>query len=133
MNLLQYPTNFTVDLYLKLIKNNIIGSKCVKECPEECDSISYDLFHSFSKLENYKNIDDLNDCVYFTIFYEKLSYTLIDQIPKTNALDLISNIGGNLGLFIGVSFLSFAEIIELFIEIFFILKNFNLVGDLNAI
>jgi len=123
MNLLQYPTNFTVDLYLKLIKNNIIGSKCVKECPEECDSISYDMFHSFSKLENNKNIDDLNDCIYSTIFYEKLSYTLIDQIPKTNALDLISNIGGNLGLFIGVSFLSFAEIIELFIEILFILKS----------
>ena len=40
-----------------------------------------------------------------------------------NALDLISNIGGNLGLFIGVSFLSFAEIIELFIEILFILKS----------
>lgn len=34
-------------------------------------------------------------------------------------IDLIANIGGNLGLFIGVSFLSFAEIIELILEIFF--------------
>jgi hypothetical protein len=58
-----------------------------------------------------------------TFFYESLSYTVIDQIPKMNMLDLISNIGGNLGLFIGVSFLSFAEIIELFIEILFILKS----------
>jgi len=39
-----------------------------------------------------------------------------------NELDLISNIGGNMGLFIGVSFLSFAELIELFIEIVLIFK-----------
>jgi hypothetical protein len=124
MNLLPLnSTNYSpIDLYFKLIQNNIINSKCLIECPEECDSISYDAFHSFSKLENYKNIQ-LNDCVYFTIFYESLSYTVIDQVPKMNILDLISNIGGNLGLFIGVSFLSFAEIIELFIEILFILKS----------
>jgi hypothetical protein len=50
MNLLiQNSTNYsTIDLYLKLIQNNIINSKCVIiECPEECDSISYDIFHSF--------------------------------------------------------------------------------------
>ena len=35
--------------------------------------------------------------------------------------DLISNIGGNLGLFIGISFLSFAEIIELLIEAIYII------------
>jgi len=35
--------------------------------------------------------------------------------------DLISNIGGNFGLFIGISFLSFAELIELFVEIIIIL------------
>ena len=42
--------------------------------------------------------------------------------------DLISNIGGNLGLFIGISFLSFAEIIELFLETIHILlekKSFH--------
>jgi hypothetical protein len=33
-------------------------------------------------------------------------------------LDLISNIGSNLSLFIGISFISFAEIVELLIEIF---------------
>ena len=49
---------------------------CNKECPEKCDSISYVIFHSFSKLENYKNIE-LNDCIYFTIFYESLSYIFV--------------------------------------------------------
>ena len=32
-------------------------------------------------------------------------------------LDLISNIGSNLSLFIGISFISLAEIFELFVEI----------------
>jgi hypothetical protein len=41
--------------------------------------------------------------------------------------DLISNIGGNLGLFIGISFLSFAELIELFVEIICIILGKN--GD----
>jgi hypothetical protein len=38
-----------------------------------------------------------------------------------NIFDLIASIGGNLGLFIGISFLSFAEIIEILGEIIIIL------------
>jgi hypothetical protein len=38
-------------------------------------------------------------------------------------IDLISNIGGILGLFLGVSFLSIIELIELFLEILFLLYN----------
>ncbi len=38
-----------------------------------------------------------------------------------NVLDLISNIGSNLSLFIGISFISFAEIIEILGEIIIIL------------
>jgi hypothetical protein len=45
---------------------------------------------------------------------------VIDQIPKMNSFDFISNLGGNFGLFIGISILSFAEFIELFIEIILI-------------
>ena len=37
--------------------------------------------------------------------------------------DLVSNIGGILGLFIGVSFLSFIEIFELIFEVLFILAE----------
>ena len=100
----------------------------------ECDSVKYETFYSFTKpdVNNSLNVK-LADYVSFGVYFDSLDYTLIDQMPKMNMLDLISNIGGNLGLFIGVSFLSFAEIIELIIEIFFILKNFNLVSDLNNI
>ncbi len=101
------------------------------KCPEECDSIQYDISHSFTKYSEVitKNVQ-IEDYVFFTVFYESLQYTVIDQIEKMDIFDLISNIGGNLGLFIGISFLSFAELIELFVEIICIttskkIKNTN--------
>jgi hypothetical protein len=51
------------------------------------------------------------------VYYEDLKYTLISQSPKTDTLSLISNIGGILGLLLGISFLSFIEILEIIIEI----------------
>jgi hypothetical protein len=59
----------------------------------------------------------------FNVYYADSTYTTITELAKQEFLDLISNIGGNLGLFIGISFLSFAEIFELLFEIVFILFN----------
>ena len=105
------PTEF-INIYLKIIQN---GLDCYSECPEECDSIKYETLHTFTKSSS-----NINNLVVFNIFYPSLYYTVIDQIPKMNSFDFISNLGGNFGLFIGISFLSFAEFIELFIEIILI-------------
>ena len=45
-----------------------------------------------------------NTILEVTVYYEDLSYTMISQTAKTNLIDLISNCGGLLGLFIGTSF-----------------------------
>ena len=42
-------------------------------------------------------------------------------MPKTETFSFISEMGGILGLFVGCSFVSFFELAELFIEIYFIL------------
>jgi hypothetical protein len=132
----------------KLSKNyfNIINSDindlCKNECPLECDSVNYDTSYTsskFSKKRLLKNIkrnffkqyfndlaknlteEDLDRVTIITVYYSDFSYKSIIEIPKMDFIDLIANIGGNLGLFIGVSFLSFAEIIELILEIFIIL------------
>ena len=113
---------------------------CSKECPLECDSVKYDLSISFTKLivervvslanelggivnPKFKMLTekDSQDLVFVNVFYKDLDYTSISQLPKMDFFDLVSNIGGNLGLFIGVSFLSFAEIIEFIIEAVYIL------------
>ena len=49
----------------------------------------------------------------FVVFYKNLNYVLITEKPNMELADLISNIGGILGVFLGVSFLSFIEIIEI--------------------
>jgi hypothetical protein len=135
---------------IKLMEQNFKGNFTL-ECPLECDSVRYDVSISFSKIipEGYIKFLKENDLLSFlnpkfklstendsknlatiSVFYNDLEYTRISQLPKMDFFDLISNIGGNLGLFIGISFLSFAEIIELFIETFYILfeKNRNLIN-----
>ena len=44
------------------------------------------------------------------IYFDSQGYKYVSESPKMEFIDLISNIGGNLGLFIGISFLSFAGI-----------------------
>ena len=45
-------------------------------------------------------------------------YTYIGQTPKTTLADAVSSLGGTLGLFLGISFLSFFEILD-FLVIWF--------------
>jgi len=59
------------------------------------------------------------------------SHTFIKSSSKIdNLFDFISNLGGNFGLFIGISFLSFAEFIEI-ILIFFKRNNSLLSSTFN--
>ena len=117
-------------------------------CPTECNSVTYSITSSFSDYptktyaetelmnipfikENYFNksisFDQLKKNVLsVNIYYEQLSYVAISQQAKTTLLDLISNIGGLLGLFLGFSFLSFFEYFEAIFEVFRIILSNNL-------
>ena len=52
------------------------------------------------------------------VYYKDLTYTLISEAPNSEIFDLISNIGGLVGVFLGISFLSFVELIEILFEVF---------------
>ena len=56
------------------------------------------------------------------IFYESLSYTSITESPQMTIVSLLGSIGGNLGLFLGVSAFSLCEIVEVIIEIVYVLN-----------
>ena len=87
---------------------------CVDDCPKECESTRYDYIIS-SLRSNLTEID---------IRLSDFSYNEFVEVPKVNIFTLISSIGGALGLFIGLKFLSFIEFFEFIIEITFILfKN----------
>jgi len=100
--------NYKANFFKKSIIN-----KCKKYCPLECDSTHYfvsqkSVSTEFRPYESY-------------FFFESLEYTLITQIPKFEPYDLISDIGGHLSLFLGLSFISFFEIIQIISEYFYVL------------
>ena len=88
------------------------------ECPIECNSVTYSIASHTSLIFD----DDYNlyyDKAEVMIYYETHDYTLIQQVPQISPTNLFGDIGGILGLLIGVSILSIAEIMEFMIELIF--------------
>ena len=110
--------NLTGCTYLDKVNyfRELTANKCQQYCPLECDSVSYSVQQKSFLIEN---------DMYFYVYFESLKYTSISQTSKLKGFDLFSNVGGILGLFIGVSFVSFFEICELFVEIVFIFFEKN--------
>lgn len=111
-----------LNIYSKIFTHEI-NELCKQECPLECDSVQYNFFSSQayfpgpqylkeiglknSVIENYRKSN-----LALNIYYDSLFYTKIDEVAKIELIDLIPNIGGTLGLFLGISLLSFVEIFE---------------------
>lgn len=108
----KYKSDFNLD-------NSI--EKCFEYCPYDCKSISYSVSVSFHPNSNKYNYNQLRLYVY----YRELKYTLIEQTPSIDIANLISNLGGIFGLFLGTSFLSFVEILELIFELILFLSKCN--------
>ena len=139
--------NCTRFAYVKF-KSSKINEECLALCPLECESINYDLLisstASLSK-QGYDSIEKLIDrftsgfsqnkltydevrqrFIVLNVYYADLSYVRISETPKTSFFDLLSNLGGTLGLYIGISFLSLVELVEIFLETIFLSFNLNL-------
>jgi hypothetical protein len=125
----------TVNQY-NLFKKSNVDDSCSTLCPLECDSVEYNLlvssanYPSFSSylvygkyFENMTFEELQKKSIAISIFYSDLSYIYIGESVKTLVIDLFSNIGGTLGLFVGVSMLSLIEIVEILIEVVFIRFN----------
>ena len=67
---------------------------------------------TFSTL-NVTNETMKDNLIQIKVYFDELKYIMTDQIPKMDTESLISSIGGNLGLFLGLSICSFMELFEL--------------------
>ena len=128
------------DIYYGVMESDI-EKKC-SECPLECEWTTYGITSSFSYYPNDGRIRslaketlfkdqaiDITDLrkriVSFNVFLEEMKYTTISESAKYSGLDLVSAIGGSMGIFIGSSFLTVAEIFEVIIAIMVsFIKNF---------
>ena len=87
---------------------------CANYCPLECDTIKYVV-----------NVNSVSipppDEAIIVAYYRSLKYAVSNQQPKEQIIDFVTDVGGLLGLFIGISFMSFVEIVHFFSEIVFFL------------
>lgn len=119
---------------------------CFDLCPYECETVSFDLSTSYAQFpsnllygyliqqESYRLADlfQVNSSreishemlasrtlgVY--IYFDKIATTEITESASVTVANLFADIGGHLGLFIGVSLLSFVELFQLLIDIIII-------------
>ena len=136
---------YTSNLFLdNIFNNNFINNLCLPSCPLECNQTlfkssisSYQLIGEQFKANILNNSNLVSDFIYrqldstqaeksivdVNIFYSSLSFILTTESPQVDWISLLGSIGGNLGLFLGVSVFSLFEMVEAAIEIYFIFKK----------
>ena len=90
----------------------------------------YDLYKNDKLLSNYVQNDlKINISTYglfkecylaLNIYYPSTQFTKITISPKTSLIDLISNVGGSIGIFLGFSIFSFVEMVEILFLVIYI-------------
>lgn len=58
-----------------------------------------------------------NYFVSFYVYYPSLTYTRLETLPAVSMSDLLSNLGGSMGLIVSLSVFTLAELTELFVLI----------------
>ena len=129
-----------------LLVNETYEEECSRDCPLECDTVTYNtqissldypskeayklLLDAIDGINYYKynyNIDFDNYDVYkesfllLNIYFPSTQYTKITQSPKTVPVDLFANIGGSIGIFLGLSIFHIVEIFEIIYIVLYIL------------
>lgn len=87
---------------------------CLENCPKECKVVKY---AAEMTTKTYAVTNETK----FSFYLSDLYFVQTSQIPKVTMSSLIGNIGGTLGVFIGLNFLSMVELMEFIVEVFFVL------------
>ena len=114
---------------------------CLDVCPLECNQTIYKTdvsslqilgdYYVYTIKENPVLANDFvtqemsadlgaKSFVHLKLYYETLSYEKTYESPKMDVVDLLSNIGGNLSLFLGLSIFTLFELIEIILESYFL-------------
>jgi hypothetical protein len=126
------------------LNEEFFEKNCLSQCPLECDQASLKTSITFNQLNGYAYVEKIRNnsnlsmdfvnrpinansaresIAYVNVFYSSLSYASTTETSKINFVSLLASMGGNLGLFLGVSVFSLCEIVEVVVEIYFILKT----------
>ena len=132
------------NLTQSFLKGDFLIKNCPSLCPLECNRTGFNPSLSMSQLNSdtliqyiWNNSNLAQDFVTkpinsdnaknsfeaVNVYYESMSYTYSEEDVACNWICLIGNIGGTMGLLMGVGILSLAEIFEVLVEIFLNIKE----------
>jgi len=113
--------------------SNSIKETCASECPLECEYITYDTSLSQLDYPSRPYFDDLKTKnkeyenmslekykrthLRLNIHFKSNDYAEIREMPKMTLIEVISNLGGVLGIFLGLSIFTFVEVFEILLRI----------------
>ena len=130
--------------YAIIFNTNYITSTCIPLCPLECQkavfktSVSFlevigDLYYDYIRNNSNLSSDFVNTVLtkdsaqdsfsYVYLYYNTNSYTITTESPNMDAVSLLANIGGTLGLFLGISLMQICELVDVLIQILLIKTN----------
>ena len=136
--------------YTIYIVDNYPSETCLPQCPLECNSFRFTYALSSFNLLGDSYVNDIRanpnlsadfsarkidtteasrSVAKINVFYDSLSYTASYESPQWDLVGLIASVGGNLGLFLGVSLFSLGEVLTTLIEIFFYCQKRNKEND----
>ena len=127
-----------------LFYNSDAVKECYSYCPNECNVMSFEMRVNSAQYPNkaYLQLDKSIDGIFtlwqssdsfpirqstsmVNIYYESKEYTITKETPQFSIDYLIANLGGNLSLFSGLSFLTCVEFIELALSSLLIMVCIN--------
>ena len=117
----------------KFMTGSFIGDNCLSKCPLECTQrlmspsiVTYtfpsspayvtfvqslaSLTSRFSTQKDFKSLS--NYLVQITVHYDNLAFVQVEEEEKMTMEDMVGILGGHLHLFLGMSLLSFVELVE---------------------
>ena len=110
------------------MNSSVIEDDCAKnECPLECETVTYDTevssltytdetFYEFYLRfypQGYTYAEFRKNFLVLNVYLTSTEYTLITQAPKMAPVDLFANIGGSMGIFMGLSVYHLVEVLEI--------------------
>ena len=101
----------------EMIDKEGVFEKYGNDCPPECDSMVY------KKSYNYDLRNQGNQIGALRIYFKELEYTFISESPKINSSEMFGVIGGILAFFLGISLLSFVELLDFLFDLMNIYIN----------
>ncbi len=122
----------------KVLSNDFMKVNCYPLCPSQCQTKVYKTHQSMNQFCTEPYVDLIRErknflskydnqtlspesiksnLVKVNIYYDSLSYTQITESAKMNKVSLLASIGGFMGMFLGMSLMTFVEILDIVVRL----------------